>query len=249
MRSPMKNIFIIVSSSLLTLAPLKALAWDPMDANNYFCQPYVGVDAQWRITQPVIGYGNNLFKRHYLQGNLYLGFKVCDYLGLEFGYQITPTRNKTTTVEGGDVLGIRSSPTEVHISKSRMQGWHAGIMGFYPVCNLLPNTLFRNPLELLAYVGHLRLNTYYQDIVAIRQNQPVNVRMTTRTFDGTKSLLRVGLGAQYTYCTSGIRFMVGYESTNQFRNELSKEFGTASNMRLKLNNSLFVSLGIFVTIP
>lgn len=250
MRSVSKKLVIIISNLLLTLVPLKALAWDPMDVNNYYTQPYMGIDAQWRVTQPETNFGNNLFKRHYLQGNIYLGLKLCDYLGVELGYEITPTRNKTSTIANNEAtLGVASQPLEVHISKSRIHGWHTGLMGYYPVCNFLGNNLFRNPVELLAYVGQVCLNTYYQDVTVLRAGEPMDVRFNTRTYDSTRSLLRVGLGAQYTYCTSGIRFMLGYETTNQFRNVISKEFGTTSAMRLKLKDSLFVSLGIFVTIP
>lgn len=250
MQGYIKYPLIVVFNIFFTLIPLKALAFDPMDINNYYAQPYMGIDAQWRITQPAAGFGNDLFKRHYLQGNLYLGLKICDYLGVELGYEMTPTRTKTSTVAGNEtILGIPSNPPEVHINKSRIHGWHAGLMGYYPVCNFLGNSLFRNPVELLAYVGHVRLNCYYQDVRVIRAGEPIDVRLNTRTFDETKSLLRVGLGAQYTYCTSGVRFMVGYETTNQFKDVTSKEFGATRAMRLKLRDSLFVSLGIFVTIP
>lgn len=246
------SIFItrITVSVFLIFLPFNVMAWDCRDANNYFLQPYAGVDAQWRITQPVTGYGSNLFKRHYLQGNVFLGFKICDYLGFELGYEITPTRTKTTALGAGDpALGIPGSPPEYHINKSRMHGWNIGVMGYYPVCNFLGNALFRNPIELLAYVGQQRMTIYFQDVTAIRNGAAVDIRANTRTFDVTKSILRVGLGAQYTYCTSGIRFMIGYETTNQFKNLVSKEMGTLSRMRLSLRNSMFVSIGVFVTIP
>lgn len=240
----------ILISVFLIFIPFKVLAWDCRDANNYYLQPYAGVDAQWRITQPVTGYGSNLFKRHYLQGNIFLGFKICDYLGFELGYEITPTRTKTTALGPGDpALGIPSEPPEYHINKSRMHGWNIGIMGYYPVCNFFGNALFRNPFELLAYVGQQRMTCYFQDVTAISQGTPDDIRDHTLTFNETKSILRVGLGAQYTYCTSGIRFMVGYETTNQFKNLLSKEKGINDNRRLSLRNSMFFSLGVFVTIP
>ncbi len=243
--------YLILTLLSLTLAPFKAFAWDYMDINNYYCQPYLGIDAQWRYTQPVNGFGSNLFKRHYLQGNLYFGLKLCDYLGVELGYEMTPTRTKTSTLNGGELsLGVPvTDPPEVHLSKSRIKGWHVGLMGFYPVCNFLGNSLFRNPVELLAYVGTIRSHCYYQDVQVLEGSGPVNINNFTRTFDQTRSLLRLGLGAQYTYCTSGVRFMIGYESTKQFNNVSSQEFALSSPKRLKLKDSWFISLGMFVTIP
>jgi hypothetical protein len=245
-----KKLGISISATILTFASLQAYAFDCMDPINYYVQPYMGIDAQWRVTQPVRGFGQNLFKRHYLQGNLYIGAKICDYLGVELGYEMTPTRTKTSTVGADELsLGVPSDPPEIHINKSRIQGGHLGLMGYYPVCNFLGNTLFRNPVELLGYVGVVRLTSYFQDVTVMRGGDPVDVRFNTRTYNDTRNLLRLGLGAQYTYCTSGIRFMIGYEDTSQFRNVPSKEFATTSSMRLKLKDSLFVSLGIFVTVP
>lgn len=244
------KVCLYVSSLILTLTPLQAQAWDPWDPINYYCQPYAGIDAQWRYTQPINGYGNNIFKRHYLQGNVYFGLKLCDYLGVELGYEMTPTRTKTSTIEAGEFsLGIPvMNPPELHLSKSRMKGWHTGIVAYYPLCNFLGNSLFRNPIELLAYIGQVRLHTYYQDALVRNNTGPIDVLTSTRTYESSRSLLRLGLGAQYTYCTSGVRFMLGYESTSQFRDVASQERPNGLK-RLKLRDSLFVSMGIFVTIP
>jgi hypothetical protein len=229
-----KLIFAALASTTLGTAALD-LEWQ--------LRPYAGVDAGWRYMHYTTGYGDNLFKKDYPEGNLYLGFRFLDYLGIEAGYETTPTRTRTTRINGNELsLGVPAlSPSELHLTKNRLKGWHTGIIGYLPVC-----ALFSNPIELLGYVGQVRLKTFHEDIIAMKGNLPQNVLMSARTFVKRKSVLKLGIGAQYTFQTSGIRFMAGYENTKQFTGLSSQ---AAAQKRLSLKNGLLCSAGVFITMP
>lgn len=240
-----KNIAIPFLCSAFLFAPITAATPCARPCVGWQIRPYAGVDAQWRHMKYLAGLGDNLFRNGYPQGNIYAGLRIHDFFGVEAGFETTPTRTRTAVVSDGALLGVsvaELAPPTINLAKNRVKAWHTGVMGYFPVCDWIGN-----PIELLGYVGQARVKVMYQNVTVYNANGPQNYLTSVRTFMRRRSVLKLGIGSQYTFGTSGVRFLLSYENTRMFNNLKSNE--PSARMRLSMRNSLIYSIGVFVTTP
>src|ERR1043165_1911699 len=79
--------------------------------NNYL-DFYIGLDGQLRRMRFKEGFGDNLLKKSYPQGNVYAGIKLSDHTGIEFGYESTVERSCTATLESGQCAAGLAIPQQ-----------------------------------------------------------------------------------------------------------------------------------------
>src|SRR5438094_598341 len=111
-------------------------ASNSVSADPWGLSPYVGVDAEIRYTDFKRGFGNNLFRHNFPQGNLYAGLQFNDYFGLEVGFEATKKLNRTRTVVPGEIVNgitVPAGNTIQYVSTSHIYGPHADIIGLYPI--------------------------------------------------------------------------------------------------------------------
>jgi hypothetical protein len=204
--------------------------------------PYLGADAQIRNTSWAGGLGDNLFKKSSPQGNVYAGFRFCDYLGLEAGYEATvPRVTKNTLTPGSLFLGQPFPPTfsgpVLAEGKFEINGWHGSLTGFIPLtkCGNLFGTigvahLHARHWATLIGQGSIAGGALNQ---ASLQSRFSNKKTVTRITGGYERLLGD--------CT-GIRLSLGWENTNRFKNLRNKnnQFD-----KISIKNSWNYGLGAF----
>src|SRR5436190_17994729 len=123
---------LLVSAIAVLMANL------PVAAFEWRCDPYVGVDSQWRRADFKSGFGDNIFAHTYPQANVYLGFKFHENVGVELGYEFGKSRARITSLTTGDVsagtpISSIISPATFR-SKGKFQGSHLNLVGYYAPC-------------------------------------------------------------------------------------------------------------------
>lgn len=227
-----------------------------MKANAFFLKdcdwqmtPYIGVDAQIRTIRWNQGLGENLFKRVYPQGNVFAGFRLHDYLGVEGGYEGSITRLAENNIAPEEIVANRSIdevlvglvpfvPPVLIASNFQIKGWHLNLVVYIPICE--------NSLDLIGSVGFARLNVFHRFRILADSLVTVNSLVTTRTFESEKNVARLGAGVQYMLndC-SGVRFLLNWENTARFKRIVSLETPTSA-YRVSLKNSWIYGLGLFL---
>ncbi len=196
----------------LLAVPAILLAASAATADNQWgFTPYVGADAEWRHLNYQTGFGENIFRHDYPQGNIYAGLKFNDYLAIEGGYEATGRKSRVTTLGPGNIFaGNSTAGTTLQFSTtSRIKGPHANLVGFLPIWDA-----YR--LQLIGSVGFARLQENAEFTILTANGNPAIP--DPRTFKQRKSILRVGAGLQQMISDSwGVRAMVKWENTNKFK--------------------------------
>lgn len=229
-----------IALSLIMLLPLSAQA-------EYFfgypIYPYVGVDYQFRETPMHDDLGDNIFDSQFQQGQLYIGVRFLEHLGIEFSYSKTNIKNRHVQLGLNDVaLGYLLAPgvpQETHLSQAEYKTYTANVVGFYllpfdPTCRT----------ELVGSVGISRIQPKLIDELTHMNNLPLAIP-SKFTFEKRRTVLRLMGGVQYKITPNmGIRGSFTFEDTSQFHDQKPVE-APNSNRKISLKGSFLFGLGIF----
>lgn len=211
-------------------------------ANAWCFSPYIGIDAQGRHVDFDSKFGKNIFKRDYPQGNLYAGVRLCDYIGLEAGYEWSKTMHRTSSLAAGQpylgapvLAGL--NPLQI-VGTSKFDGWHANIVGFLPITE-------EYCADLFVSVGIVQMRASFHPTA---DPGDINER---RVFNKTNTLARANIGVQSLIIGNlGVRLMAGWENTKRMtltpRDNLHENISNI-NQRVKLKDSFNYGIGIFFT--
>ncbi len=221
--------------------------------------PYVGLDMQQRNMSFKKNYGGNIYSEKSLQNNLYLGFRLNNYFGLEGGYQSSQNTSKQSTVVVGEYVfgqvvdGLNLGVDGFIVTKTsiRTKGPHLNIIGFLPVAD--GGTQFITSLGITS----LTLKAEYKQLADnfLGAYQPQYVTETTRDFLSTLVIPRYMLGVQRKFTESlGFRASFLYEFTSRFKKMVAKNPLSQSDdllpgdgaLRASLRNSITYGLGVFM---
>lgn len=211
---------------------------------------YLGFDWQMRHMSWARNFGNNLFKKNYPQGNLFLGFKFNDYVGLEVGYQATVTRTRYSRLGAGSTaLGIPVGsppaffPPVTHRSNSQFKGWNGAINGYLPV--YLPDCVY-----LFGGIGFSHLKLFQRDLIVQDRIDPFAINRFSSTFKKNKTVLALTGGALIKLDeVTAFRLKIGWENTSKFKTLLAREHFNQNGIgRLRTRNSFVYGLGIVINL-
>lgn len=234
-----------MKQKLKALAPIVLLAASSVAVADawYGISPYAGFDAQLRDGGYRKGFGDNILKRSYPQGNVYVGLRFNDYLGIEVGYEHSKEEFASAAIVEGDSYAgqVQAPPLPganvyplVFNTRARIRGPHLDLVGFYPLCN--------NQTEILAYIGAARLNFVAQSINVLSGGDPVDPP-GINSFNKRKTVLRAGAGVQHkVFKHVGIRATVGWENTQTIK-AVDKETGIH---QIKLKDHILYGFGVYV---
>jgi hypothetical protein len=207
--------------------------------NNYL-DFYVGADAQLRVTKFKKGFGDNLLRKHYPQGNIYTGFSLSENIGLEVGYESTTERSCDATLVNGQCCAARHIPNvlspAIFKTKIRIKGPHIGLVLFYPLENY--------PVKLLGSLGVSAVKGTVEIKGIALGNPPIPG--TVRTLSKHKEALRIMGGAQYlTEMGLGFRGSMSFIRTRKIVIKKSDAHPSIQIPMIKLRDSIAYGLGAF----
>lgn len=224
---------------LLILSSTSVLAMEP-----WMVSPYLGADAEVRHMKWAPGLGDNLFKRDYPQGNVYGGLKLQDYIGVEAGYELTPTKTRQVSLPANAIVFGQPAPLintrTLWNTRTQIKGWHADLLGFLPIfCE-------EYKFSLIGGIGVTHAKLYQSAyMVANSVDGPSNPFETFNTISASKSVLRLSIGGQHMICEDyGVRALVGWLNTSKFGTLLVQEQPSLNAVNIK--NSWQYGLGVFV---
>jgi hypothetical protein len=236
-----KNLIKGVFSASVSLLAFGASASNLSD--QFDVVPYVGADAQRRSMEFKQDYGKNLTKQNYPQGNVYLGLKLNQYVGLEVGYEFTKTLKKSTTANGteirfGQVFFPDIDTINGFDTKTKIRAFHGNIVGFLPISE-------QYCLQLIGSVGVARAKIKIVHDVPIENNIPNTAFAADhRVFSKSKWIPKIGLGLQHMVtCQLGVRAMAGWEGTNRFKD--IKPTNVTSTLVGRTKDSFNFGVGLF----
>ena len=212
---------------------------------SFAYNPYIGLEYSQRSLNMAEGYGKGLFVKRLPQGNLLVGLKLNDYIGIEAGYSFSQSATRTAYSTAGDrVLGNLIPPNLLPDrflaaeNSIRLFGPHLSINAYLPIGT--------SPFYGIASIGFamLALKAQFKPIgnQASIAFTPAATEKLTRHFSSKKLVNRImgGMGYQITEQV-GIRFLIGYETTSRFKNIAPKELGP---LRMSLKNNTISNLGL-----
>lgn len=226
---------LLIGSSILLSSPVQA----NVCIGELSVEPYAAADIQWRYMTYGSGMGSNVFKKNAPQGNVAVGVNFCDFVGIEGGYESTPTKTRDSTINEGEMaLGVAPvNPPERHIARTQMKGWNLGLMGYSPVWE-------KFCVRLVGYLGMVRLTAFQRDIMIADSIGGLNVLNFSRTFKKEKNVLKLAVGLQQRLCANwDARLLFGFENTAKFRKLKSMEMPTGAST-IHLKNTFLIGLGV-----
>ena len=235
-----KKLLTAIAASVITVAGSSAAVADM----NWFFSPYVGVDAQLRHMEFKKDFGKNVSPDDYPQGNVYVGAKFCDWLGVELGYESTIGREKRAVVLGNAIVfnlpadagGPNASNT--FDTRVRIHGPHINLVGFLPVSDDYRLQVFGS-----IGVAQLKIKINHDNPIA---RGAVNSSFIDdrRIFAKRKLIPRATVGLQHlmTNCF-GVRASIGWENTSRFKD--IRTVNVPSGLIARVRDSVNVGLGIF----
>jgi len=236
---------LLATLSMLTTALISSSANAALLTQNNGLVPYVGADAQLRYMQFKKDYGQQDFKKdHYKQGNVFVGLKFNQYVGVEFGLFKSLVVKNVNSIPLDFSLGLPvdpSQPAQLVIANNKvvLRGFNINIVGFWPLddCN-----------QLIGAVGvnQTRIQLVHQQIADGFGIFPPETMVAQRfTFSSRKSTVQVKAGFQ-RYLTEKLSFraMIGWENTNRFKGLTPIEPHQNSPIRAFLKYSYTFGLGI-----
>lgn len=134
----MKKIIASVSTLAFLVIGLPVAA-----ASDNGITPYIGMDAKWYHMPFKKGFGDNLTKSNYPQGNAFFGVKLNEFLGVEAGYAAAGTKTRNAILRDGSTLfgqlvepdPITGAPTPAFgtTTQTKLKGFNVNLVGFLPV--------------------------------------------------------------------------------------------------------------------
>lgn len=239
---------LMLAAGLLSLASTSSFAL----LQEWEFKPAVGMDFSMRAWDFDSGFGEEHFREHYPDLNIYLAARFHKYLGLEGGYEQSFRQQKQQFYyANAPVLGFRdpANPTEkMYISDAFMHGWHINLTGFYPICPKLRT-------ELTGLLGVGWLNAHYTTVPVLDVNPATPV---ARWDSDTRSVLRLGIGLRQMITDNfGLRLQAVWEDTSKLEASIPVPLGQGgfpqpSNpsdfYTVKSDSSYLVGVGFFFQI-
>jgi len=227
----------VVSASVSLLA-FNAAALNVRDHMDLV--PYIGADIQSRHMEFKKGYGDNITKKNYPQGNIYLGLKLNEYVGLEAGYERTKNVKTSKILLGSDMFlstilqpGDPTFATRIN-TRTKMSAFHASVVGFLPISE-------EYRLQLIGALGIARMN--------LNMAMEIPIADLRRVFSRKKWVPKVGVGLQHMLtCQVGVRAMASWEGTgrgSKSAQDIRPLNQSQSELVARVKNSLNLGLGIF----
>jgi len=202
--------------------------------------PYFGVDTQIRHINWDEEFGGNIFKKDYLQGKLFGGFRFTEYFGIEGGYQITVPRiarnflGSNNLLLGVPITLFSNNPPLATEGKFALSGWYTALTGFIPI------TRFNH---LFASVGAAYLKASHRMVILGDFRAAQSIASSTRNFAHKRFALRLGVGAMHMFSEYvGIRATLDWEKTSRFKNLKAT---APTPVRITLKDSWSYGLGVF----
>lgn len=200
-------------------------------------KPYVGADAQIRRMDFKGGYGDNLLQHISWQGNVYIGLKFNNSVGLEAGYESTVTRTRSATLRTGDIAAgtpiMTSCSPAVFRSKAKIKGPHVELVGFYS-----PNEQY--PLQFLGTVGASFIKGTFERQTLELSNE---YQCMVRTLSAHKVVLRLSGGLKYMFNEHfGARATIGWINTGKM--VIFADDTIMPSPEMKPKNSTVYGLGV-----
>ncbi len=224
------------SSSILLIAFCAAspVLATPFDWHPH--APYMGADLQERQMNYKRGYGDNLIKNTAVQGNFYVGTKLQDNMAVEFGYEVTKTKSRISTLHAGDlsaggIVHSGSSPA-VFRSSATVKGPHLDLVGFH---NFSKNSDFKlfGSVGLGVFRAGFQRETIQVGTIGSGPN---------RVLSKNKPVIRFAGGAQYMLNKHlGTRLSLGWVNTSN----VVARAGEGTTFIFKPKDTTFCGLGLF----
>ncbi len=207
------------------------------DFTSYWT-PYIGAEVHALHIRWPNSFGGNVLDDTYPEGGVFLGFKFCDYVAIEGGYEMTTSKVRQSSVPAGEnVFGLPvATPPEYFYTKSQIKDWHADLLGFVPIYDPWC-------LELLGSVGVQRTKITNFSYIIANNNAPQNPYTSMAHFSASKTVMRAGIGIQqkWSECYGG-RATIGWANTSKFHTLSSQETGLS---KMQVKNSLRYGIGVF----
>ncbi len=186
--------------------------------------PMVGVDAEW-IHMKGKGNLNRILPKSYWGGNVWIGARFCENVGLEAGYNWTNNRKKSHIVKAGETATF-SAPVGTKVTgKAKFSGWHVDLLGYLPMDECF---------DLIGTVGY----GWDKPKLHIHQNTTPAVNFNRK--GKNKGVFRAGVGGQYMVSDNvGLRVMGRYQNTSQLRLK-------TTNRTKVFKDAFSLSVGAFV---
>lgn len=224
-----------ITSAIILTSSNSAVA-NFLDNCNFCLTPYIGAEVQRRTTNYVRGFGDNLYNKNFAQANFFLGLKFCDYAGIELGYETTnKSRRIVNLPKGSTLFGQDEFFSSSWDSRAQLNGWNINLMGFVPLSENIPISLFGS-------VGIAILKCRVQPNLTMAVGNPELI-----IYDATKTrpVLRLTTGIQYMLLDClGVRGSIGWENTSKFGN--FQEPDVKETVIAKFKDSVNFGLGLFV---
>jgi hypothetical protein len=237
-----KKIILAVSvfSLLIFILPTISFA-EPSDFIQRF-NPYIGLEYSQRSLNMVEGYGKGLFVKRLPQGDLLVGLKLNDYIGVEAGYLFSQATTRTAySTEGTQIFkSLLLLPDEMLVTNNTINlfGPHITISAYLPIGT--------TPFYGIGSVGFTLMTLKARSKPLGDAIQFVytadDVEGLTRHFSSKKLVHRIMGGMGYKINDNiGIRLLFGYEMTFRFKNISPKE---VSSYKMSLKNNTIGNLGL-----
>ena len=225
----------IAMVTLLTSSGSGAISagWSPY-------KTYIGLDAQVRRMDFKGGFGDNLLQHHSPQGNVYVGIKFNDAVGIEGGYEATRTRTRDVTLHTGDIAAgavvLPNRSPAVFKSKMKIKGPHLDLIGFYSFREDLP-------VKLIGSVG-LSFFKATSERIGVSMGNPAEPGRI-RTLSKRKPILRLMGGLEYKWNAHfGTRASIGLVKTGKLV-IFSNDGLAGATPEIKPKDSTVYGLGVF----
>ena len=210
--------------------------------------PFIGFDAGVRHHNFDTDYGRELFRRNYPDTNFYIATQICEYWGLEVGYENSYRQNKNQFYFGNDpTLGFvpGADLNRLYLSDAFVNGWHLDLLGFWPICRKLGT-------ELTGTIGVAWLKAHFQTTMIAEAigNSEGTLGSTAYWQSGSTTLLRGGIGIrQMLGCHLGARLQIIWENTSNMSASVEvpelQAFSMPGIYQVNSNNTFVATLGFF----
>lgn len=206
-----------------------------------------GADVNMRHQEFQTGFGNDHFSEHHADTNFYVGTTICQYFGLEAGYEHMYRQDKRQFYPAESVVlgffDITHVDPDLYISDVFTQGWHFDVIGLWPV---LPKT------QLTASIGIAWLKMFF-DTVAITEPNIVATPVV-RWESENQAVARIAVGIRQMITQQfGARFQAVWEKTSGLQGTIPvplplgvfEPINQGDNYTVKAGNSFLVGVGLF----
>lgn len=230
-----KNLVLASAVAVCAATPSLSQALPDLDFGPF--HPLLGFDAQQRHMKFQDGFGDNLWKETYPQGNIYGGLRFGSYFGIVVGHENSKTRDQTVNLAVGErFLGAQLVANTAIRGSSDIKGTYAQLMGYYPLG-------FMDSTEVFLGIGaiHNKLRLEYQFLDGAVLPDGTN----SRSYSETDTHAKVEFGVQKIICNHfGLRVVGGWENTSAFDN-LKPVESPPSTSNVNLKDTWTVGAGFF----